>query len=169
MHCPVCDKDYANTAENCMGCGYPFEASKKEQSKYIGQMILKKSSIQDAAVKIKRARIALWVIGGFYILGVVILYVQASALPIEYYIPNLLLGVLFVGFGFLTFRLPIISTIIPLILLTAYWVFLISQDLGLFLNGILYKIAAFSILVYALYGAIEAKNLKDKNNYLNDL
>jgi hypothetical protein len=169
MHCPVCDKDYQVSANNCIKCGYPFEASKDEQSKYISEMHLKKSSVQKANSKIKSARFALWIIGGLFVLSVVFQIFQSVSLPLEYYLPNLFFGLIFIGFGFLTYRLPIISTIIPLALLTAYWIFLMSQDLSLFFRGILYKIASFSVLCYALYAAIDSQNLRKENEYLENL
>ena len=169
MRCPVCQTENDESNEHCINCNYPFSASQKERSKYIGQMIVKKSSINEANTKIKRARIVLWIIGGFFILGAVLQLFQPFTLPLLYYAPNVVLGLVFIGFGFLTFRLPIIATIIPLILITAYWVFLMSQDMTLFFKGILYKIATFVILVYAAYAAVEADRIRKENNFLRDV
>ena len=169
MRCPVCETENHESNEHCITCNYPFTASQEERSKYIGQMIVKKSNIEEANTKIKRARILLWIIGGFFILGTAYQLFQPFSLPILYYAPNFVLGLIFIGFGFLTYRLPIIATIIPLILITAYWVFLMSQDINMFIKGILGKVVTFVILVYATYAAVEADKIRKENKYLREV
>lgn len=167
--CPVCQTNNMISAEKCVSCVYPFDASKSEQSKFIGQLILKKSTISEASTKIKRARIALWVIGGYFILSSIISILMVNNFPIAFILPNILFGILFIGFGFLTFRLPVISIIIPSVLLLAYWVLMAVLDTNAIIRGILFKIVIIMTMGYALVSAIQSQKLKKESDFLSKL
>lgn len=169
--CPVCKSLNEVKEEYCNSCAYPFNASETEQSKFIGQLILKKSSIAEAKTKIKRARIALWLIGAYFILSTLYIFTSISydLLPLAYFLPGIFFGILFVGFGFLSYRLPAISIIIPLVLLLAYWVFSAALDTNSLLNGLLFKIAILLILGYALLSVFHSQKLKKESDFLNTL
>jgi len=166
--CPGCKTSNALEKDKCVSCGYPFNANKEEQSKFIGQLILKKSTISEAKTKIKRARIALWVIGAYFVCSTLYIFLNISydLLPWTYFIPGIFFGILFVGFGFLTYRLPAISIIIPLILLLAYWVFAAILDTNSILNGLFFKIAILMILGFSLLSVFQAQKLKKESSFL---
>lgn len=166
--CTVCRTHNKINAGNCTNCGYPFNASQAEQSKFIGQLILKKSAISDAQTKIKRARIALWVIGAYFVFSTLYIFLNISydLLPWTYFFPGVFFGLLFVGFGFLTYRLPAISIIIPLVLLLAYWVFAAILDTNRILSGLFFKVAILAILGYALMSVFQAQKLKKESHFL---
>lgn len=168
IKCPGCKSHNEVNVQYCSNCGYPFNASDAEQSKFIGQLILKKSTITDAKTKIKRARIALWIIGAYFILSTLYIYTAISydLLPITYFLPGIFFGILFVGFGFLTYRSPAVSIIIPLVLLAAYWIFSAVLDTNSLLDGLLFKIAILIVLGYALLSVFQAQMLKNESHFL---
>ena len=166
--CPACRNNCNTEVINCNSCGYPFSATKAEQSNFIGQLILKKSTISESYAKIKRARIALWVVGAYFILFSLYFIYNFSQFPFEVFLPDIFFGLLFIGFGFLTFRLPIISIIIPLILLITYWVITAVYNTNDILSGILFKIAILGIMFYALVSTIRARKIAKESDFLKN-
>ena len=83
--------------------------TEKEKAVFIGQQILNKGAVTETKDRIKTARIILWIIGGVNIL-------------LAFFVDPLLgrstiiTGLIFIGFGFLTYKKPLISVVIPLIL-----------------------------------------------------
>jgi hypothetical protein len=168
--CPGCNTTNNSESELCVSCGYPFDASEINQSKFIGQLILKKSAITDAKTKLKHARLALWAIGAYFILSTLYIFTVISfdLLPFTYYLPGIFFGLIFVSFGFLSYRLPLISIIIPLVLLIAYWVFSAVIDTNSLLSGFFFKIAILMVLGYALLSAFKAQKLKKESHFLEN-
>lgn len=167
--CPGCKTENDKEINNCAQCSYPFNATKAEQSKFIGQLILKKSTISEAKTKIKRARIALWVIGAYFIFNTLFsfMFISFDLLPIVYYLPLIFFGIIFIGFGFLTYRLPALSIIIPLVLLASYWILNAVLDTNSILSGLFFKVAIVMILGYALISVFQAQKLKKESSFLN--
>ncbi len=167
ISCPVCQSTFEQQPETCHKCKFPFNASEKEKSKFIGQQILKKGTISDTKEKIKRARIILWVIGGINILFPFLLYANHPQQK-TYIIVGLIIGFLFIGFGFFTHKKPFISILIPLILLLfLYTVDYIQEPISL-IKGILWKIIFITGLVYGLVSIIQAERIRKESTFLNE-
>lgn len=159
--CPICQSKYDTLPDNCTKCNYPFSGTDKEKSIFVGQQVLKKSTVKGTKDKIKRARIILWVIGGLNIIASPFIYDELYVL-----IVGIIIGIVFIGFGFLTYKSPFISILIPLILLILLYTIGTIDDPSTFFHGILWKILFLSGLVYALIGIGEAENIKKESNFL---
>ncbi|TKS56815.1 hypothetical protein [Mesohalobacter halotolerans] len=164
LSCPACKSNGQTDIKGCSSCGYSFEATSEEQSKFIGQLILKKSTLKEAKTKLKRARIALWIIGGYFVLSGVYFMLTFEAFSPLYFVPPMIFGLLFIGFGFLTFKSPIISIVISLILIISYWGFNAVIDINAIIRGLLFKIVILMVMIHALMSTIQAKSIQKKVN-----
>ncbi len=160
--CPTCKSDYKSQPNNCSKCGYPFSGTEMERSKFVGQQILKKRNVSDTKDNIKRARIILWIIGGINIFFSFLSYQDFSL------IIGIFLGVIFIGFGFLTYRKPFISIITPLILLVLFYAASAIQDPSSLIQGVLWKIVILASLTYALVGIIKSEKIRKESDFLRE-
>lgn len=157
--CPTCKNEYDTEPKTCSECNFPFEGTEKERNLFIGKQISKKNKFSETNDKIKRARIIIWII------GVITIGQYFISLTSEI---DLLIGILFVGFGFLTYSKPFIAILIPFILLILTYTFSAFIDLGLLLQGILFKIIFLFGLGYGLIMIIQTNNLKKESNFLKN-
>lgn len=165
--CPTCKSNYENQPQICTKCGFPFNGTEKEKSLFIGQQILKKGNVNDTKDRIKLARVILWIIGGLNILTPFIFYNNNPAREV-FIITGLVLGLIFIGFGFLTFKKPFISILIPLIILILFYtIAAIAEPITLF-QGIVWKVVFLSGLIYSLISIIQAEKIKKESEYLKE-
>jgi len=166
-NCPTCKTDYEVYPDNCIKCGYPFSGSDKEKATFVGQQILKKGSISDTKDRIKRARTILWIIGAINVLSAFVLY-NNSPLQIVYMITGSIIGLIFIGFGFLTYKKPFISILIPFILLLLFYTInAIINPFTLF-QGLIWKVVFISGLTYGLVSIIQAEKIRKESAFLNE-
>jgi hypothetical protein len=165
--CPACKSSYEIQPDFCTKCGFPFSGSEKEKSVFIGQQIFKKGKVADTKNKIKRARIILWVIGALNAIGPFVLYVN-DPMYATYTTAGVIIGIVFTGFGFLTYRKPFISILIPLIILIiSYLVEAINEPISL-IQGIIWKVIFLGGLIYGLTSIIEAEKIRKENEFLKE-
>ena len=135
--------------------------TEKEKSVFIGQQIFNKGVVTETKDRIKTARIILWIIGGVSIL-------------IAFFDPLLgrsmiITGLIFVGFGFLTYKKPLISVLIPLILLLLEYTFqVIIGGLSFLFTGIILKTLILTGLICAVVSIIKAEKTRKKSEYLKE-
>jgi len=165
--CPVCKSNYDSPQEICKTCNFPFSGTEKEKSIFIGQQILKKGSIDDAKVSIKRARIILFLIGGFQILNGFIFYLQNPALEREV-IFQLILGLIFIGFGIFVFQNPLVFVSISLGILVSIYLVSAIIDSTTLLKGISWKAVYLFGLIYSLVKILQADKIRKQNKHLNE-
>ena len=165
MTCPVCKTDYPDSPELCGKCGFPFAGTDKEKSSFIGQQILKKGKITDTQDSIKRARIILWVVGTLNILSC-FFFNARDPLYLYYVVAGAAIGVIFIGFGFLAYKKPFLSILIPLVLLLAVYLLQIVDDPGTILEGIVWKVIFLSGLSYGLINIIRANKIRKESEFL---
>lgn len=174
--CPYCGHIYESIPVKCVNCKYPFTASEKEKSIFIGQQISKKGVISDSKKKIKIVKIILLVLG----IGSVLFALQHLFLSSRYpyyfhmypfimilqYI-NIVIGCVLIGCAFLAKKHPVISTAIPLGILTLLYILIIIVNPRYMLIGIIWKAILFSVLAYGFFNSLEAQNISKESNYLN--
>ncbi|MCD4724127.1 MAG: zinc-ribbon domain-containing protein [Bacteroidales bacterium] len=165
--CPTCKTNYEIQPETCTKCGFPFTGTEKEKSIFIGQQILKKGNVSDTKDRIKRARIILWIIGGLNILSPFLIY-NNNPLQGIYIITGIIIGLIFIGFGFFTYKKPLISILIPLILLLLFYIIgAIAEPISL-IQGIIWKVIFVSGLIYGLISIIKAEKIRKESEFLKE-
>ncbi len=149
----------------CSICDYPLAGTKKEQAKFVADQIIKKSDVEEAIEKLKKSRLILFIVGGFYILFPFVrffinpIFDLASLLEIA-------IGVFFVIFGLLSFKAPKIALLVPLTLITLYYLLLLVVSPIHLVQGSIWKVIVFSGLTYGLLSVIKADKILKKNPYL---
>ncbi|MFT5846217.1 MAG: hypothetical protein ACI902_000258 [Psychroserpens sp.] len=83
------------------------------------------------------------------------------------YMFYIILGLLFIVFGFLSPKKPLIFISLALILLLAYYTFMLLIDPHLIFQGIVWKLVAIAFLVYGLVNSFEERKLKKGSQFLN--
>jgi hypothetical protein len=143
----------------CSVCSFPFTATDTEKSKFIGQYIFRKGVIKDTDTTIKRVRILLWSIGIF---NIVFPYIAFSNDPDLNYIASLYIiwGVIFIGFGFLTYKKPLISVLIPLIIPILFNVYIAIVEPLLIFRWKIWRSAIIGVLLYSLISIIKAEKIR---------
>lgn len=163
--CPVCKTAFNEQPVNCSNCGFPFSGTEKEKSLFIGQQILKKRTVSDTKDKIKRARIILWIIGGMNLLAPFVAYANSPAQNV-FIVAGIILGLIFIGFGFLAYKKPFISILIPLILLVLLHLAAAIADPSTLIKGIVLKVLFIGGLVYGLAGIIESEKIRKESEFM---
>jgi len=163
--CPACKSEFLVQPGACENCGFPFIGSEKEKSLFIAQHILKKGQLSDTRDRIKRARIILWIIGGFNILSPVVASF-GNGVQGEYLFVGIFLGIVFIGFGFLAYKKPFIAILIPLLLLLLLYTASAILDPDTLFNGIILKLVFLGGLIYALVSIVEAEKIRRESKFM---
>ena len=163
--CPTCKSNFEKEPKICSNCGYPFSGTDKEKSLFIGQQIVKKSTVHNTKDRIKRARNILWILGGLNIIYPFIGYVN-NPFQFIYIIIGLFFGLFFIGFGFLTYKKPFISIVIPLIIWVLFQLLAAFGDPSTIFQGIIWKGVFLTALIYALISIVEAEKIKKESEFL---
>jgi len=163
--CPSCKTEFEKQPEVCSNCAFPFAGTEKEKSIFIGQQILKKGKVSDTKDGIKRARLILWIIGGLNIVSPFFIYNTHSTGAI-FIIVGIILGLIFIGLGFLTYKKPFISILISLILLLLFYTIDGLANPSILFQGIIWKIVFLSGLIYGLVSIIQAEKIKKESEFL---
>lgn len=165
--CPNCKTIYETETTTCEKCGYPFNASEKEKSIFISEQIMKKSTVSDAKDSIKTARKILWIIAAVNFIVPFALYLQNYYFTL-YLIIGIVTGLLFIGFGFLTYKEPLAAIIIPLSLLLISYIIQGIINMEMLFQGFVVKAFYLVGLVYGLIGIIQAEKTKKESAYLSE-
>ena len=165
--CPTCKTEFEIQPEICKKCRFPFTGTEKEKSIFIGQQIFKKGNVSDTTDRIKKARIILWVIGGINILSPFLIY-NNDPLQGIYIITGIIIGLIFIGFGFFTYKKPFISILIPLILLLLFYIIDALADPITLIQGITWKVIFLSGLIYGLISIIQSEKIRKESEFLKE-
>jgi len=161
MNCPNCTAVFSTPINNCAACGYPFSGTDREKSSFIAQQIMKKGDIDDARESLKTAKRTLFIIGTINI--VIVLFMGGSSFYVGL---SLFIGAIFILFGFMVKKSPLVFLVIPLLLLLMFYMGdAIADPLTIF-NGLVLKIAYVSSLTYAIVRIVRADKLKKESDYL---
>lgn len=162
--CKFCNINVSETDVKCGNCQYPLLGSEREQAVFVAQQVMQKSHVSDSGKQTRNARIILFVLGGFELTASLFLFAN----PDEFIVAILssIFGLLFIGFGFLTYKRPAIALLIPLILLSLYYTFLVIFSPSAFLQGVLWKFVILTALIYAYAIVARAEKILKKNEYL---
>ena len=166
--CPNCKSNYEIEPPTCSTCGFPFNGTDNEKSLFIGQQILKKGKISDLTDQIKIARIILWFIGGLNILLSFLIFNFNPMREIYIFGGLFFLGLVFIGFGFLTYKKPFISILIPLIMLLLFYTMGAIAEPNTLFQGILWKFFFLLGLIYSLVSIIQAEKIRKESDYLKE-
>jgi len=158
ISCPACKLNYEAEPEVCTRCNYPFGGTGNEKSVFIGKLVIEKSLIEETAEKIKNARIILLLIG---VLNIVLTFVTETN--------YMLSGLMFIGFGLLTYKKPFVAVLIPYVLLVLQYLIMGILYPHTILQGLLWKMIILTGLTLALVSIIRARKLRKKSEFLKTL
>ena len=118
--CKICKTEVEESLSICAVCKYPLKGTDQEKAKYVARQVIQKSDVLGSFQRLKHARILLFILGAFFMLPPLLRGVVGIEL-----IVSIVLGFVFIGFGFLTFKRPSIAILIPLCLTICfiYWFF----------------------------------------------
>ncbi|WP_047548915.1 hypothetical protein [Psychroserpens sp. Hel_I_66] len=164
-YCPNCQELISKIEFECSNCGFPISGTEKEKSIFIGKQIANKSKIGNAKASQNKVRLILYIIGGFQVFnGVLAIYQGFEMVDYMFYF---ILGLLFIIFGFLSPKQPLVFISLALALLLAYYVFLYTIDPQLIFQGIVWRLVGIAFLIYGLVNSFEERKLKKGNKFLN--
>lgn len=165
--CKNCQSETTINEVNCMICNYPIKGTAQEQASFISTQILQKSDVEESLARLKKARTILWILGAFYIIvPFTPFFISSNGFDIGL---NVIIGVLFAGFGFLTFKQPTTALLIPLILTTIYYVMLLALDPAMFVQGLVWKVIVVAGLGYGYISVKKSNKILKENPYLASL
>lgn len=162
--CKNCQTEPEESTEVCSVCRFPITGTEKEQGVFIAQQIMQKSDVEHSFKTLKHAQ------GILYFIGVIfLLWATADFVKTGFgwkFIANVLLALLFAGFGWLTLKRPKTATLIPLILVVLYCILpgLIMPEQ--FLSGLFTKTAIIGTLGYAYFRSVKSDKILKANPYL---
>jgi hypothetical protein len=164
-NCPTCKTEYELQPEKCGNCGYPFSGTDNEKSHFIAHQILKKGHISDARDSVKNARTILFVIAGFNIVFPFFYFwdVPNNTLSISI---SVIIGLIFLSFGFLVKKMPFESILIPLILLLFFYIINALIDPMTLFQGIIWKALIVGGLSYSLIRVRKSEKIKKQSKHL---
>lgn len=164
VQCKNCKTEAEHGTPICTICNYPIQGTKEEQASYIANQVVQKSDVKESIEKLKTSRIILFIIGGFYILIPLTPIMKTnSSIDLTF---NILLGLVFIGFGLLTYKKPIIAIGVPLGLIVFYYLILLFIDPIYVWNGILWKIIILVGLGYGFFSVRKSNKILKENKYL---
>ncbi len=155
LTCYCCRSAYNESDSFCGVCGYPLKGTKEEQKQFSTNYYLNKIDIDNVKVKIKQARLILYVLSGFTVItGLVLLLKDNNNLL---FIVNLILAGIYLGLGFWA-RKKAFAAIFTgfLIYITIILLNGIFTPLTL-INGIVFKVIFIIAFIKATYGAYKFK------------
>ncbi|WP_298755819.1 hypothetical protein [uncultured Psychroserpens sp.] len=162
--CPNCKTPFSKIEFECSNCKFPISGTEKEKAVFIGKQIANKSKIDDAKSSQGKVKTILYIIGLFQLFNAFLSY--KNGYDNSNTIFFIVLGVLFVAFGFLSAKKPTLFISLALVLLLSYYGLLYVIDPNYLFNGIVWKFVAIAFLVYGLVGSFEERKLKKQNDFL---
>ena len=162
--CKICKTEINDDIAVCNICKYPLKGTDKEQASYVAKQVMQKSDVEESIERLKKSRIILFVLGAFYIIvpfTPLMNTPSSGALTI-----SIVLGLMFIGFGFLTFKKPKIALIIPLSLTVLYYLILLMINPLLLWTGILWKMIVLMGLGYGYFSVRKSDKILKENEYL---
>ena len=164
--CKTCKTEYETMPEICSNCGFPFKGTDKEKSHFVAHQILKKNIIKTTKESIKKARTVLFLIGGFNILIPLFKYLNGQYDGIMLFL-SIIIGLIFLLFGFTAKYKPFISILIPLSLLSIFYLLITIIDPTTLFNGIIWKFIFLGSMIYSLNSIIKSEKIKKESIHLS--
>ena len=162
--CKNCKTEINEDEQICKICKYPVQGTEKEQASFFAKQVMQKSSVKQSIDRLKKSRIILFVLGAFYVIVPFTPLLKTNKSFVM--IIMIVLGVIFIGFGFLSFKKPKIALLIPLILIILYYLILLFINPVLLYKGILWKMIIFLGLGYGYLSARKSDKILKENKYL---
>jgi len=162
--CKNCESVFTEGELECIVCKYPLSGTDQEKAKFIAQQIIQKSDVEESLDKLKKARIILLVLGAFNIVAPFTPLFKTGDTIILYV--SLVLGALFITFGLLTFKFPKIATLVPLIVISLYYLAVLIFTPLAFFKGMLWKLIIIMGLGYGYFSVRKADKILKENPYL---
>jgi hypothetical protein len=166
LFCRACSAKVVAEDTFCTNCGYPLHGTDQEQRNFISLRDAKIIDFSDATRKIRRASIALYVIGALTALGGLAFYAIAVDPTVKntLLITNLVLAAIYVGLGFWCTSKPMAAIISGLSLYVLTFILnAISNPLTI-VSSIIFKIIIIGLFIAGIKSAIEAEKLKKELN-----
>jgi hypothetical protein len=164
MECKNCKTQRAESEEICDLCNYPIKGTEKEQASFIAKQVIQKSDVLESIERLKKSRIILFLVGAFNIIAP---FTPLLKNPTSFeYIFSISLGLILIGFGFLTFKKPKIALIIPLSLFILYYVILFLINPIYLFSGMLWKMIIIMGLGYGYLSVRKSDKILSENKYL---
>jgi hypothetical protein len=162
--CKICKTAIKEEIDICNVCKYPLKGTDKEQARYIAKQVIQKSDVLESIERLKKSRIILFVLGAFYIIAPFTPLVKTnSSFDLIF---NIVLGLIFVGFGFLTFKKPKIALAIPLSLTVLFYLILLLINPMYLFTGLLWKMIVLMGLGYGYFSVRKSDKILKENEYL---
>ena len=162
--CPTCKTSYSIEPPICANCGYPFNATKEIQAKFIADQITKKGHIRDTKDQLKMSRNILFAIAFINLIwsGMRLFLVR---MDLQIYV-NSLIGMIFLFFAFFIKKKPLVSVVIPLVLLLSIYAVTGLINPLLLVNGIIWKVIFVSSLTYSIIRIRKSEQIKQESDFL---
>jgi hypothetical protein len=161
MTCPNCNSTFDTHVDHCSKCGYPFSGTEKEKSLFIAQQIIKVGHIDDAKESLKTAKTTLFSIG---VVNIILTFFSTTS-PIVLAF-SIIIGSVFIVFGFIVEKKPFLFLVIPFTLLMVFYIGDALIDPMTLVKGLLWKVMYFTALVYAIVRVKRAEKIKKESQYL---
>jgi Ca2+/Na+ antiporter len=162
--CKICKTQIKEETDICNICKYPLKGTEKEQASYIAKQVMQKSDVLESIERLKKSRMILFALGAFYIIAPFTSLMKTnSSFDLIF---NIVLGLIFVGFAFLTFKKPKIALAIPLSLTVLFYLILLLINPLYLLTGILWKIIVLIGLGYGYFSVRKSDKILKENEYL---
>lgn len=163
-NCKNCNANFNDNDVKCILCNYPLKGNNKEQAQFIAKQIIQKSDVEDSIEKLKKSRLILFLFGGFNIVATFIPFFNLTN-PYQKYF-SIGFGLMFIAFGFLTFKIPKTAILIPLVIVSLYYVLITIISPFTFFNGLLWKMIIIMGLGYGYFSVRKSNKILDENKYL---
>lgn len=162
--CKYCKSETNEEITICEICNYPIKGNEKEQASFIAKQVVQKSDVEESIERLKKSRMILFLLGAFNIIAP---FTPLVKNPTSFqYIFSITLGVILIGFGFLTFKKPKIALLIPLSLFVVYYLLLFLINPIYLFSGMLWKMIIIMGLGYGYFSVRKSDEILKENKYL---
>jgi hypothetical protein len=162
--CKICKTAINEEQAICNVCKYPLKGTEQEQASYVAKQVMQKSDVEESIERLKKSRNILFAVGAFYIIAPFTpLMVTPSTFALIF---SIVLGIIFVGFGLLTFKKPLLALMIPLSLTVLYYLILLLINPLYLWTGILWKMIVLLGLGYGYFSVRKSNKILKENPYL---
>ncbi|GAA5028668.1 hypothetical protein GCM10011506_14180 [Marivirga lumbricoides] len=164
IQCNNCKNEAGDEVMICNVCNYPIQGTVQEQAAFTARQVIQKSDVEESIGKLKNARLILYAVGAFYLIGPFTpLMSSGSSIVVGI---SVFLGLMFIGFGLLTYRKPVMAIGISLGLIVFYYIILLLISPIALFTGILWKMIILVILGYGFVSVRKSHRILKQNTYL---
>jgi hypothetical protein len=158
--CHYCKSTGLNEADNfCPNCRFPQRGTQAEMGKFMGQIVLKKSALDDQKKAIKKARNILYILAGINLLyGLILgLIVNFDAAIL---IGSIIGAGIYLALGIWSKKKPFAA------ILSGFFVYIVFNVMGAIADphtiyqGIIWKVVIISGFIYGYKGVKDSENIE---------